>query len=75
MGRFPSGLTDGYQSWLAQDNSFISKEPPQLLQPSVKKEDKGNQVTRPVGGGGGGCHRLRKQQTWAADSKRLELGS
>ena len=52
MGRFPSGLTDGYQSWLAQDNSFISKEPPQLLQPSVKKEDKRNQVTRPVGGGG-----------------------
>ena len=51
MGRFPSGLTDGYQSWLAQDNSFISKEPPQLLQPSIKEEDKGNQVTGPVGVG------------------------
>lgn len=60
MGRFPSGLTDGYQSWLAQDNSFISKEPPQLLQPSVKKEDKGNQVTRPVGGGGGGVPQIEE---------------
>ena len=55
MGRFPSGLTDGYQSWLAQDNSFISKEPPQLLQPSIKEEDKGNQVTGPVGVGVGGA--------------------
>lgn len=53
MGRFPSGLTDGYQSWLAQDNSFIFREPPQLLQPSIKKEDKGNQIRRPVGGGEG----------------------
>ena len=37
MGRFPSGLTNGYQSWLAQDNGFISKEPPSFSSPQLRR--------------------------------------
>ena len=77
MGRFPSGLTDGYQELACTRQQLYLQIAPQLLQSSVK-EDKGNQTTRPVGVGG--HRRLRKQRsgikgTWAVDSKRLELGS